>query len=31
LFSFRNASGVCKHVVQDGSKYELQTLVHIVS
>jgi len=28
FFSFRYTSDVCKHVVQDGAKIELQTLVH---
>jgi len=31
LFSFRYTSAVCKHVVQDGPKIELQTLVYILT
>jgi len=31
LFSFRYTSDVCKRVVQDGAKIELQTLVHTLT
>jgi len=31
LFSFRYTSSVCKHVLQDGTKIELQTLVHALT